>query len=50
MTDKKRTPARVPMDRRRFLGWAGSRGVALGVAGVGRPALLAASETTTTAV
>ncbi|MGH9185183.1 MAG: DUF7482 domain-containing protein [Acidimicrobiales bacterium] len=30
------------MDRRRFLGWAGSRGVALGVAGVGLPTLLAA--------
>lgn len=30
------------MDRRRFLGWAGSRGAALGAAGLGLPALLAA--------
>ncbi len=42
MTDNDSTPARVPMDRRGFLGWAGSRGLALGVAGVGLPALLAA--------
>lgn len=36
------TPTRGPIDRRRFLGWAGSRGVAFGVAGVSLPALLAA--------
>lgn len=42
MTDQDNAPARAPIDRRRFLGWAGSRGVALGVAGVGLPALLAA--------
>lgn len=42
MTDNDSTRARVPMDRRRFFGWAGSRGLALGVAGVGLPALLAA--------
>jgi hypothetical protein len=33
---------RAAIDRRGFLGWAGSRGVALGVAGIGLPALLAA--------
>ncbi len=42
MTDRGEAPTRAPMDRRGFLGWAGSRGVALGVAGVGLPALLAA--------
>lgn len=42
MTDQHSTPARVAIDRRGFLGWAGSRGVALGFAGIGLPALLAA--------
>lgn len=42
MTDQDITRGQVSMDRRRFFGWAGSRGVALGVAGVGLPALLAA--------
>ncbi|MGI8806625.1 MAG: DUF7482 domain-containing protein [Acidimicrobiales bacterium] len=42
MTDQHSTPARAAIDRRGFLGWAGSRGVALGVAGIGLPALLAA--------
>lgn len=42
MTDQESRPGRAPIDRRRFLGWAGSRGVALGVAGVGLPVLLAA--------
>ncbi len=42
MTDSSDACARDRMDRRGFLGWAGSRGVALGVAGVGFPALLAA--------
>ncbi|MGQ0618278.1 MAG: DUF7482 domain-containing protein [Acidimicrobiia bacterium] len=42
MTDQDSRLAGVPIDRRRFLGWAGSRGVALGVAGVGLPAVLAA--------
>ncbi len=42
MTDQISTPGRVPIDRRRFLGWVGSRGVALGAVGVGLPALLAA--------
>lgn len=42
MTDNDSTRGRVPMDRRGFFGWAGSRGLALGVAGVGLPALLAA--------
>lgn len=42
MTDQISTPGRVPIDRRRFLGWMGSRGVALGAVGVGLPALLAA--------
>ena len=42
MTDQDITPTQVPINRRRFLGWAGTRGVALGVAGVGLPALLAA--------
>jgi hypothetical protein len=42
VTDNDSTRGRVPMDRRGFFGWAGSRGLALGVAGVGLPALLAA--------
>ncbi len=42
MTDIETTLARRAMGRRAFLGWAGSRSAAFGVAGVGLPALLAA--------
>lgn len=42
MTDQHSTAARAAIDRRGFIRWAGSRGVTLGVAGIGLPALLAA--------